>query len=176
MKILVSGGSASGKSAYAENRAAALAAGCAPLIYIATMQPFGAEAEARIARHQMLRRGKGFETIERYTGLKELCVPRGAVILLECLGNLVANEIFSDEGAGNAAEDAVLVGIGMLAERSESLVIVSNDIFFDGMDYAPETVEYSRTLAKINRTLARAFDEVTELCCGLPIMHKGGKI
>ena len=31
-------------------------------LYLATMQPFGAAAQARIARHRALRQGKGFET------------------------------------------------------------------------------------------------------------------
>ena len=71
MLELVTGGSGSGKSAYAESRI------CEwnrqdpkPLFYIATMYPYGEETEKKIERHRMLRKGKGFETLEWYTGLK----------------------------------------------------------------------------------------------------------
>ena len=63
MNTLVIGGSGSGKSEYAES----LLCGCQNKIYIAAMQPFGEEAEVRIARHRELRAEKDFVTLERYT-------------------------------------------------------------------------------------------------------------
>ena len=71
MILLVTGGSASGKSEYAENRALQLAkAEQKKLIYLAAMKPFGEEAAKRIERHRQLRAGKGFETVERYTDIE----------------------------------------------------------------------------------------------------------
>ncbi len=35
---------------------------------------------------------------ERYTGLNELVLPKGSVVLLECMSNLVANEMFREDG------------------------------------------------------------------------------
>ncbi len=69
MLILVTGGAASGKSAHAER---ILCRHSQPdsRLYVATMQPFGKNAEMRIARHRALRRGKGFDTAERYTDLR----------------------------------------------------------------------------------------------------------
>ena len=61
MLCLVIGGSASGKSEYAERHVCALPG---RRIYAATMQPFGEEGRQRIARHRKLREGKGFVTIE----------------------------------------------------------------------------------------------------------------
>ena len=66
---LVTGGSGSGKSAYAEQ--CILDFGGTRRVYIATMQPFGAEGQARIARHRKMRVAKQFSTIECYTNLKE---------------------------------------------------------------------------------------------------------
>ena len=63
MNILVTGGSASGKSSLAERLAVQ---GPPPWTYVATMRPWGAEARARIDRHRRLRRGRGFETLECY--------------------------------------------------------------------------------------------------------------
>ena len=68
MMILVTGGSGSGKSAFAED--CVLALGEKKRIYIATMFPFDEESKKRVARHRNMRSGKGFETVECYTGLK----------------------------------------------------------------------------------------------------------
>ena len=50
---LITGGSASGKSAYAEAWIKE-AAKDRPLCYLATMRPWGEEARARIRRHRKL--------------------------------------------------------------------------------------------------------------------------
>ena len=70
MLVVVTGGSGSGKSAFAEETVLSL--GEARRIYIATMQAFDEESHRRIRRHRHMRAGKGFETIERYTELDEL--------------------------------------------------------------------------------------------------------
>ena len=57
----VTGGSGSGKSAYAEQ--CILDFGGTRRVYIATMQPFGAEGQARIARHRKMRAAKQFSTM-----------------------------------------------------------------------------------------------------------------
>ena len=108
MMIVVSGGAASGKSAHAE-RILCRHAPEKSRLYVATMQPFGKAAEARIARHRALRAGKGFDTAERYTDLAHFSLSRRYDgVLLECLSNLLANELFSSEGAGEKAASAIL--------------------------------------------------------------------
>ena len=72
MLAVITGGSGSGKSEYAERVATSLAKRDGlPLYYIATMRPFGEEGKRRVERHRKLRAGKGFETIECYVNLKE---------------------------------------------------------------------------------------------------------
>ena len=91
MLTLVTGGSGSGKSAFAEDRV--LSFGEAKRIYIATMHPFDEESHKRIERHRKMRAGKGFETVECYTGLKKVRLPesdKDRVVLLECMSNLAA--------------------------------------------------------------------------------------
>ena len=61
MLRLIIGGSASGKSEYAERLVCSLPG---KRIYVATMEPFGEEGRERIARHRKLREGKGFVTAE----------------------------------------------------------------------------------------------------------------
>ena len=70
MMTLITGGSGSGKSAFAEN--CVQAQGEARRIYIATMFPYDKESYGRIDRHRTMRAGKGFETVEWYLGLREL--------------------------------------------------------------------------------------------------------
>ena len=64
MIYLVTGGSGSGKSAYAES----LLSGFENIrsrYYIATMQVYGEEGKKRVERHRRLRAGKGFITSEQ---------------------------------------------------------------------------------------------------------------
>ena len=88
---VVTGGSGSGKSAYAEQ--CILDFQGENRIYIATMYPFDEESHRRIARHRAMRAEKKFTTMERYTDLEHLTIPSGADVLLECMSNLVANDV-----------------------------------------------------------------------------------
>lgn len=172
MLILVTGGAASGKSAHAER----LLCDRAPSsrLYLATMQPFGSAAQARIARHRALRQGKGFETVERPTNLAGLALAQHYDgILLEDLGNLLANEIFAPEGAGDAAFGSVLAGIDHLQDCCETLVVVTDEIFSDGLDYPPETARYISHLAALNHALAARAEAVYESVCGILLPLKG---
>jgi len=167
--VLLTGGSACGKSSYGEVLAAAAPR---PVYYIATMRPYGEEGEAKIARHRALRAGKGFETVERYTDLASLRLPRRGSVLLECLANLTANEIFDPDGSGENAADAVMRGIENLRGQCETLILITNDVGSDGGGYSPETMHYVRTLGEINRRAAAMADEVYELVCGIALRLK----
>ena len=69
MMELVTGGSGSGKSAYAESvicgkhRLLCETTENAPLYYIADMIPYGRETEKKIKAHRKMRAGKGFVTL-----------------------------------------------------------------------------------------------------------------
>ena len=106
MLLYITGGAGSGKSAFAEDQI--LRSPAAPRLYVASMEPSGPEAEARIARHRALRAGKGFETVERPRALETLPVPAGCAVLLEDLTNLFANEWFGPAREGAAGCDRVL--------------------------------------------------------------------
>ena len=98
MNFLITGGEASGKSAYAEKIALELAqTEQLPLFYVATLdKESGGDTAERIEKHKNMRAGKGFETIEQTKNLKKLTLPqKNGVVLLEDLGNLCANELFS---------------------------------------------------------------------------------
>jgi adenosylcobinamide kinase/adenosylcobinamide-phosphate guanylyltransferase len=170
MRTLVIGGAACGKSEYAETLAVRLPV---PRYYVATMMPFGEEEHQRIEKHRSQRAEKGFRTMERYTDLGNIVLPGRGTVLLECLGNLTANELFSENGAHEETFAAVMRGIEALEAQCGDLVVVTNDVHSDGCAYETETLHYIKTLGDINSALAARFDCVVELVCGIPLLLKG---
>lgn len=168
---IITGGSGSGKSEYAESRV--LAAGGGPRVYIATMIPYGAEGSVRVARHRRLRREKQFETVERFTDLAGLSVEPDSIVLLECVSNLVANEVFEPCGAHERAADAVVAGIRRLGSQAKELFVVTNEVFSDGVTYDAETERYLSYLGEVNCRLAAMADSVTEVVYGIPVRLAG---
>ena len=168
---LITGRSGSGKSAYAEAQILVLNGECR--VYLATMYPYDEESRQRIARHRKMRAEKNFTTVECYRDLEKTEIPEHADVLLECMSNLTANEMFWPEGAGSDTEEQILRGVEWLRRKARNLVIVSNEIFSDGCEYDSGTKEYQRTLGKINCRLAELADRVTEVVYGIPLEVKG---
>lgn len=168
MTVLITGGAKCGKSRYSEEIFTGFTG---KKYYIATMQPDGEEAQAAIARHRAQREGKGFVTIEQYFDLTEVCVPEGSGVLLECLGNLCANVLFGSYPRD--AEKCICNGIRYLSERAECLVIVTNQVGADGIDYAEGTMRYMKLLGEMNRYAASLADVVAECVFGIPVFRKG---
>ncbi|MEE0845447.1 MAG: bifunctional adenosylcobinamide kinase/adenosylcobinamide-phosphate guanylyltransferase [Eggerthellaceae bacterium] len=214
---LIVGAAGSGKSAYAEGLCVSTAAArSARLLYLATMPGEGEDARKRIERHRRLRAGKGFDTVEALHLLaaaspRLLDGARGAVALVECLGTLAANELFSKEGenagaepapvmdegrlravlgeaawveldrsrvaldpASAAALDCVVRGTALWLDAAEATVIVSNDVFADGVAYDGPTRIYQAVLGAANRVFALHCARVVEVVCGIPVPLKGG--
>ena len=143
MLTLVLGGAASGKSAYAESLVLSTPL---PRYYLATMQVWDAECAARVEKHRRM---------------------------LEDLGNLTANELYDPAGAGEAATDAILQGLEALAAQCTDLIVVSNEVFSGGADYAGDTDRYLLALARVNNALAARADAVVRVVCGIPVYYKG---
>ena len=173
MLTLVTGGSASGKSEYAE-RLACQTDG--KRVYIATMRPIDAECERRIQKHRLARQDRGFMTVERYFDLQGIALPEGTqTALLECMSNLVANELFEPEGAEECAVQSILAGVKRICEAVPQVVIVTNEVFSDGATYDPGTRRYICALGEANRALADMADRVVEVVYTIPLLHKGQK-
>ncbi len=171
MLTLVIGGSASGKSAFAESLCLKSPL---PRTYLATMQVWDAECAARVARHRAMRAQKQFDTVECPLHLDQLILPRRGTVLLEDLGNLTANELYAPDGAGEKTADAVVNGLAKLAAQCDNLIVVSNEVFRGGADYAADTDRYLLALAQINNATATRADAVVRVVCGIPRYYKGG--
>lgn len=182
MLTLVMGGSGSGKSAYAEKNIMENAGNCRKY-YIATMQVYDEEGRKKVRKHQKMREDKGFLTIEQPLNIQnaiskmESSVTTGTVALLECMSNLVANEMFREEEIRNPerVKEDIVQGIELLKTNLKDLIIVTNNVFEDGIIYDETTMNYIRAMGQINQELARMADKVIEVVVGIPIIVKEGK-
>ena len=169
MLALVIGGSGSGKSAWAEELAVQLAEG--PLSYVATMISCDGECDTRIARHRQQRAGKGFNTVEQSMDIGQWTPEPGSTILLECLSTLLTNEMYREDPS-TEPEQKIWAELQQLKGYA-NLIVVSNDVFGDGMEYDPETMQYIEKLGWLHRQLAAQADLVAEIVVGLPLIRKG---
>ena len=177
MFVFVSGAVRSGKSEWAE-RAAMTLSPVGPRVYLATARILDEEMRHRVERHQAARQGRGFSTIECPRDLEDILssVPEDATVLLECLSNWTANELFGEDGDIADAERTIKKIHGtalMLRNRTANLVIVSNDVFCDGVRYDAGTEAYLRALGALHVLLAKEADVAVECAFGLPRLARG---
>ena len=167
MLHLIIGGSGSGKSGYAEKLMMDEPEGSR--VYVATMRPWDQECREKIEKHQKARRGKCFATVECFDRVRGLLVPWGCSVLLECVGNLLTNVFYDQKYSGKDMAQMVTEDILDLQNRTRTLIIVTNDIFSDGLFYGVQTEAYRAVLGQVNKNLARAADRVTEVVYGIPV-------
>jgi adenosylcobinamide kinase/adenosylcobinamide-phosphate guanylyltransferase len=175
MLILVTGGSRSGKSAFALQLGES---GPRPRIFLATAQALDTEMAARIERHRRSRPA-GWELVEEPLGVPEALtrsLSRGGTILVDCLTLWVSNLILADQGfseqeAAEQAED--------LARRARTsggpVIVVTNEV---GSGVVPDNrlARVFRDCAgRMNQVLAGAADEVYLLVSGIPVRIKPKK-
>lgn len=169
MLTLVTGGAACGKSEYAEGLFAEVPG---KLCYVATMHPSrDRETMERIKRHRKLREGKRFVTVEWERDMGNLPVADADGILVECMSNLLANEMYN--GAGENAVSYILEGIDRLREKCNNIVLVTLEAGMDGMVYDAFTNDYIANMGRLNAELAERADRVVEVVYSVPVMIKG---
>lgn len=212
MMYLIIGGSGSGKSAYAEELLFSLP-DAGKKYYIATMQVCDEESRRRVQKHRKQRAGKRFDTIEQPVHVSGALTQMDAgkkSAMLECVSNLVANEMFvkdiyaeniydedmyaddphvedmhtddcdvketglkkSKNCSAEVVADKIVDDIMKLHQPLQQLVIVSNNVFEDGVSYDEMTMEYIKTMGIVNQKLAAVADVVTEVVVGIPVMAK----
>ena len=169
MMILVTGGSKCGKSCCAESLMNTVDG---PKYYLATMIPYGEEAFSAIDRHHIMRADKCFLTVEQYTDIDRVEIPDGSSVLLECLSNLLANEMFRNDKI-NICSDKIAADILRLKNKTNLLVVVTNQVGHDGICYERGTTEFIAELGRINQKIAANADKVIECVYGIPVTLKG---
>ena len=174
MNVLVIGSTASGKSEFAEKIACKLCKG--QKLYIATMKPFDEECYKKIEKHRKMRSKKNFETIEQQVDLHLLDSNIKSTAMLECMSNLLANEMYREDKTNKEIDKYILKGIEHLSNNFENLIVVSNNVFQNQILYDPFTEKFIEFIGNINNIISRNFDVVVEIICGIPIYHKGGEL
>lgn len=178
MKILILGGSKSGKSDFAQQVALKLAGG-GTRYYVATLQNTGTEADlATVASHLQRREGMGFETVEQGRSILS-CLEKtdpGGTFLVDSVTTLLTNELFPPERnyeTDGAAAQRCCRELTQLADLVRHIVIVSDDLSRDAAHYDPATEAFRRGLGTIHCHLAQICDVVMEMSFAALTVHKG---
>ncbi len=180
MISLVLGQQDSGKSALAEEMA--VKTGDEKRYYLATMKVYDETGRRRVLKHREKRAGKGFETIEKEYGVAQIAESiedaKQSTLLLECVSNLVGNELFENPEWKKLArtdfsqlqdEDceafalAVMTQIQTLGQAFHHLICVSNTYASDDAMYDDPTRVYIKMLDLVNEKLQAVAEQVVDL-------------
>lgn len=170
MIVFVTGGARSGKSRFAEARAAQASAGGA-VTYLATAVAFDDEMRDRVRRHRTDRPADWVTVeapVDAARAVRETATP---ALLLDCLSVWVNNLMFHDH-----ADDAILAAADALLAaargRAGTTVLVTNEV---GLGIVPDNAlarRYRDVLGWVNQRAAAASDEAYLLASGLPLRLK----
>jgi uroporphyrin-III C-methyltransferase len=172
-RVLVLGGSRSGKSRHAER----LLAGEPAVTYVATPPSDAGDAEwaARIERHRE-RRPVAWQTVETPDPAKILAQGEGGALLVDSITSWLAQVMddigcFTDpppEDAGSRLAGAVSSFVAAWAATAVTAVAVSDEV---GSGVVPATRSgrlFKDALGELNQRLAAAADEVWLVTAGIP--------
>ncbi len=162
-RVFLLGGARSGKSSLAVDLA--MSAG-GPVTFVATAEPLDDEMASRIVAHRS-QRPSDWSTIEAPLDIgKALAeVPRGDIVILDCLTLWVANLL----GTGRTVEEIHRLAhdvSAVVAGRCAPVITVSNEV---GSGIVPATSlgrEYRDVLGDVNRIWANGSDRVYLLVAG----------
>ena len=143
MITLVIGKPDSGKSLIAEDIMSKLS--CDKKYYLATMLIYDEAGKDRIKKHRKQREGKGFITLEvPYRIDRALLMidePERSAVLLECIANLVGNEMYENPDRSILCKpdmpdkerfiEKIMGDIQKLSDKVKELVIVTNKYSMD---------------------------------------------
>lgn len=178
--ILVTGGSRSGKSTFAEE----LLKDKDDVLYIATAVVTDAEMKKRIEKHKE-RRNPKWGTFEGYKDLTRVLEEFDyKYIMLECIGTMVTNLMFDKEydfenmsvedieKLSKLVKQEVELFIRAVREKNKNLVIVTNEVGWSLISEHKMGRIFSDILGQLNQFIGALSDEVYLVACGLPLKLK----
>lgn len=181
MRELIFGGARSGKSTFAEKRAAESGL---RVIYIATAQALDGEMRQRIAHHQARRPaewGLVEAPLELARTLRENAAP-DVCLLVDCLTLWLTNMLFAGEAA-RQAEAGEVVNCPRFSGEIQSLIdilptlpgriiMVSNEVGWGLVPMAAVSRLFADEQGRLNQRVATVSERVTLVAAGLPLVLK----
>lgn len=168
--ILVTGGSRSGKSRYAQQLAESLSGSRA---FIATCPVLDDEMQERVRKHRQDRQSGGWCTIEEPVDLAAAIRKAHSrkVVLVDCLTLWVSNVLFEAGERGKQVSEAQIARrckdvLAACLEHPGTIIFVTNEV---GMGIVPESAVSRRfrdLAGRTNQVIAAACDEVFLVVCG----------
>lgn len=174
--ILVTGGSRSGKSAFAQQLAESLPG---PRAYLATCPVLDEEMNIRVEKHRQARIGRSWDTVEETLDLaKVLRKSRHAVILIDCLTLWIGNLMYlaEQERTTVTEEQVSALCTDILAAcraSAATVILVINEV---GMGIVPENASarlFRDLSGRAGQVIASEADLVYAVFCGIPLLIKG---
>lgn len=186
---LILGGQKSGKSRRAEHLANAWLAGAEvngqprQATLIATAQPWDAEMQRCIARHQTDRaqRAPGLATLEEPLALAQAISRLSAphhLLVVDCLTLWLTNLLMPAEVAENPEQphsttptsvDAVAALLAALRSAPGPVVLVSNEIGLGVIPMGEQVRHFVYTAGQVNQAVAAVSQRVVLMVAGLPL-------
>ena len=168
--LLVTGGSRSGKSRYAVERARAWGA---HVLYVATCQPADDEMQERVRRHQA-ERPATWTTLEPGPEVIPAIQKQGSRadgILLDCLTLHVSSLLMSGSGELEVMQKVDELCLA-LREASRPAAIVTNEVGWGVVPETPLGRLFRDAAGRANQAAARHAQEVVLLVSGIPMVIK----
>lgn len=195
--VLVTGGSRSGKSRYAQELAESIAG---KRTFVATCPVVDEEMAERIRRHQRAR-GTGWITLEEAVDLPgALCRAAGSsVILVDCLTLWVNNLLYEEmlrsaqengaeamnapsDPAGPAAitedemEERCREVLRACADLPGTVIFVTNEVGMGIVPDNPLSRRFRDLAGRCNQVIARGADRMVLMVSGIAAVIKGGNL
>jgi adenosylcobinamide kinase/adenosylcobinamide-phosphate guanylyltransferase len=166
----ITGGSRSGKSAFAEKLANNIAGRRA---YLATAQALDAEMVARIEKHRR-DRGATWDTYEEPLAVAELLKKLSStyeIVLLDCLTLWLSNVMAHRSGDGAVTSHSENL-VTAMKSFGGSLIVVSNEVGLGIVPDNPLARQFRDCAGMLNQKVALSADEVYFTVSGIPMRMK----
>ena len=166
--VLITGGSRSGKSSYAEKLAMELSENP---VYLATARIWDEEFRERVQRHQA-RRGPQWTNIEeeKYLSRHPLA---GRVVVVDCLTLWCTNFFFDLESDVDRALEAAKAEFDRFTAQDATFLFVTNEIGMGGTSDNEIQRKFTDLQGWMNQYAAARADEVILMVSGIPVKIKG---
>jgi adenosylcobinamide kinase/adenosylcobinamide-phosphate guanylyltransferase len=165
--ILITGGSRSGKSSYAEELALSLSA---TPVYIATSRIWDEEFRRRVIRHQA-GRGKEWTTIEEEKELSRHLL-ESRVVLIDCVTLWITNFFFDLNANVDESLDAIKTEWDKFTAQDATFIFVTNEIGMGGVSVNEAQRKFTDLQGWVNQYIAQRADQVIFMVSGIPVKIK----